>query len=186
MFIRISGTLALLLFVSVGPAHAQLYRLPNNNTMNGSHFAPAPPGQPGYGYAFPAGSPLYGGPPYNGSASTVRDRKPIPYDDPLVPATAEQVRFPTPVRGAVAAPASAKPRPAILTLTVPVDTAVTVDGDTMFATGPKRVYVTPRLSPGVPHTLEVRLRWRGEGRYFSTVRTVTVTAGEETKLEVGK
>jgi uncharacterized protein (TIGR03000 family) len=149
--------------------------------MNGSHFAPAPPGQPGYGYAFPAGSPLYGGPPYSGSVGRIRDRPPIPYDDPIVPPTAERVREPRPAAAAPAGPPS-RPRPAVLTVTVPEDAVVTVDGDATYQPGGRRVFVTPRITPGVPHTLELVARWRGpDGRSVSTTRRVLVKAGEETQ-----
>jgi uncharacterized protein (TIGR03000 family) len=168
------ASLALLAAAALaGPSAAQYYRIPGNNTIGGSHYSQYPPGQPGYRFAYPGGSPYYGGPPYGKSVGPF-------YLDPIGPTYRSPYSYqPSPL------PPPAQSRPAenqdrvTLTVTMPTDNAVLlVGGQATKQTGKVRTFVSPPLPPGLPYSYELTARWTDAGGKEQTAkRAVRVQAG---------
>jgi uncharacterized protein (TIGR03000 family) len=155
-------------------------------------------GYRGYGY-YPYYSsgyyPLYGG--YSGDYGTYYDpslylgSSPAysPTSDPFdeewrsnfaVPASPTFNGPVTPnVTTSQAAPVPAAPSAsaALLTVRVPVDAEVLIDGQRTTSTGAVRQYRSPPLEPGSAYTYEVQARWQVNGKAVTQTHRVEVSAG---------
>jgi uncharacterized protein (TIGR03000 family) len=83
----------------------------------------------------------------------------------------------------VAPPASEGAEPASLEIRVPVDAAIWFDGSKSSQTGSDRTFVTPPLKPGEVYTYHIRARWTKDGAPVEQTRTVTVRAGQRTRVD---
>jgi uncharacterized protein (TIGR03000 family) len=78
-------------------------------------------------------------------------------------------------------PHGAAPSPsevAEIDLKVPADARLWVRGVLLKQTGAMRFFVTPPLRPGVAYSYEVRAAYRQNGADTTTIRTLTVGAGD--------
>ena len=66
-----------------------------------------------------------------------------------------------------------------LTINVPADAKVFVNGLPTTSTGTQRTYVSRNLTPGQSYTYEVRAEVVRDGQTISDVKTVRLTAGQE-------
>jgi uncharacterized protein (TIGR03000 family) len=73
-----------------------------------------------------------------------------------------------------AAPAAS---PAHLTVRIPADAEVRIDGEPTTSTGSVREYRSPPLQPGSVCTYEVQARWQENGRTVTQTHRVDVSAG---------
>jgi uncharacterized protein (TIGR03000 family) len=75
------------------------------------------------------------------------------------------------------------PQPATLTVRVPADAEVWVQGMRINQTGKERVFVSPPLRPGPEYAYEIRAHWRQDGLDADWTRRVRVHAGEQVKID---
>jgi uncharacterized protein (TIGR03000 family) len=76
------------------------------------------------------------------------------------------------------------PQPATLTVRVPAEAEVWLQGMRTGQSGPERVFVSPPLRPGPEYAYEIRARWRqADGRDADWTRRVRVRAGEQLKID---
>ncbi len=98
--------------------------------------------------------------------------------------------------GVPAAPAPAEPAPlktsdataeesGVLTVWVPYDAKVTVNGLETRSTGSRRQFISYGLKPGFEYKYEVRAQVVRNGQIEEDVRTVTLTAGQITAVAFG-
>lgn len=73
----------------------------------------------------------------------------------------------------------------LLTIWVPSDAKVTVNGNPTRSTGSKRQFVSYGLKPGFSYKYEVRAEILRDGKVVSDVQTVVLTAGQRTGLAFG-
>lgn len=109
------------------------------------------------------------------------DRDPI-----LPPATAPGFRFDPlePVRPN----SSYVPKPGnsgLISVWVPFDAKVTVNGYPTESTGSRRQFVSYGLLPGYSYKYEIRAQLIRDGKIIEDVRTVTLTAGQDTSVAFG-
>ena len=72
-----------------------------------------------------------------------------------------------------------------ITVWVPADAKVTINGLATRATGSKRQFVSFGLQPGLSYRYEIRAEITREGRVVSDTRTVTLTAGQRGAVAFG-
>jgi uncharacterized protein (TIGR03000 family) len=70
-----------------------------------------------------------------------------------------------------------------LTVKVPADAEVWVEGKKTTSTGPVRQYQSPPLKPGQPYTYEVRARWQENGREVTQTQHVEVSSGASAAMD---
>jgi uncharacterized protein (TIGR03000 family) len=76
------------------------------------------------------------------------------------------------------------PQPATMTVRVPAEAEVWLQGMKASQTGSERVFVSPPLRPGPEYAYEIRARWRqADGREADWTRRVRVRAGEQLKID---
>ncbi len=78
----------------------------------------------------------------------------------------------------------APPDKAIVTVRVPADAVVSIDGRVTNQKGPERRFVTPSLEPGTTYSLEIVARWNAMGKTQSAKRTVNFQAGQTPTVDL--
>jgi uncharacterized protein (TIGR03000 family) len=74
--------------------------------------------------------------------------------------------------------------PATITLKVPADAKVTIDGNSTTSTSSVRVFSTPTLPVGNVYTYTFTAEVVREGKVFTTSKQVAVTPGETAEIEL--
>jgi uncharacterized protein (TIGR03000 family) len=69
--------------------------------------------------------------------------------------------------------------PARLTIQVPPDAVLWLEGQPTQQTGAVRQFVTPPLEAGVPYTYTIRARWQEGGQPVEQVQSLSVQAGQQ-------
>lgn len=81
------------------------------------------------------------------------------------------------------APAAADPRAAVITVQLPANAVLYVQGEKQAgATGPTREVVTPPLKRGRSYDYDVKAVWDQDGRAITRVQRVTVRMGDRQSL----
>jgi uncharacterized protein (TIGR03000 family) len=70
-----------------------------------------------------------------------------------------------------------------ITLVVPSDAEVYIDGKAMTQTGSERQFVTPSLEKGSTYNYSIRAVWTQDGRAIETTRTVRFQAGSKVRVD---
>ena len=73
--------------------------------------------------------------------------------------------------------------PAEITLIVPADAEVFVDGAATKQRGTQRVFETPALEVGKKFTYEIRVKWTAAGKAVDNTRKVEVTGGAKVRVD---
>jgi uncharacterized protein (TIGR03000 family) len=76
--------------------------------------------------------------------------------------------------------------PARLTVFVPADAKITIDGEKTSSMGQVRRYVSPPLVVGKGYTYTVKATWKDNGKEVIREREARVRAGQETVLDLRK
>jgi uncharacterized protein (TIGR03000 family) len=117
----------------------------------------------GYGYGFPS-NPL---------------QSPIPVQ-PLPPPLPDLVPASTLDKDIAGAEFNAR-----LELILPAPAELWMDGDRMMDSSSTEITLTsPPLKVGVSHTFKIRAMWSAEGKKYQVERSVTVKAGERSRLTI--
>jgi uncharacterized protein (TIGR03000 family) len=85
-----------------------------------------------------------------------------------------------------AAPAAATParqETASLTVVVPADAEVFIEGDPTMETGTERRFVTPPLTVGAKYRYTIRARWSQDGAPVDKTRKVQITGGAKVSID---
>jgi uncharacterized protein (TIGR03000 family) len=72
---------------------------------------------------------------------------------------------------------------ALLTVLVPADAEVFLDGDPTTETGTERRYITPPLTVGEHYNYTVRARWQQDGATVERSRKVPITGGANVRVD---
>jgi len=72
--------------------------------------------------------------------------------------------------------------PATLTVSLPADAKLTVDGAATKSTSSQRTFTTPELAPGKTFSYTLKAEYMKDGQMVSTEKVVYVQAGKETKV----
>jgi len=101
-----------------------------------------------------------------------------PANPTLTPPTAPSSPFTPPLgAGSFYSPAPSPTNSGLLTIYVPADAKVTVNGHVTKSTGTKRQYVSYGLQPGLSYKYEIKAEVVRDGQVYDEVRTVVLTAG---------
>ncbi len=73
-----------------------------------------------------------------------------------------------------------------LSVMVPADAEIWVEGQKMAQMGESRSFVSPALTPGKEFTYDIRARWMENGKEKSLTKHVKVHAGEQVKVDFMK
>jgi uncharacterized protein (TIGR03000 family) len=73
-----------------------------------------------------------------------------------------------------------------ITLIVPADAEVFLNGQPTKLTGAKRVFVTPPLAVGKTYLYDVRVRWKVDGKPMEETREITLSPGKNVEVAFGK
>lgn len=73
----------------------------------------------------------------------------------------------------------------MLSVWVPTDAKIFVNGNTTSSTGSARSYVSRGLQPGASYSYEIRAEVVRDGRTLTETKQVTVVAGQKADLEFG-
>ena len=137
----------------------------------------------------------YGYYPYNGGATYDL----LPYSDTYVPSGTDSTSYyydsyagpdpatsvdrnaPTPIPAPKAAVATEAP--ARLTVNVPADAQVWIEGTKTTATGSVRYFRSPLLDPNSKYQYEVRATWTENGHEVTQTQQVPVTAGANARAD---
>jgi uncharacterized protein (TIGR03000 family) len=136
----------------------------------------------GFGFPFFWGGyyPYYGGDgyyPYYGGATYDQ----LPYADNYVPfGTDSSSSYYGSYPDQGPAPTEA---PAQLTVSVPADAQVWVEGTKTNSSGPVRYFQSPPLDPNSHYRYEVRARWMENGHEVTQTQQVPVTAGASVRAD---
>jgi uncharacterized protein (TIGR03000 family) len=79
--------------------------------------------------------------------------------------------------------APARQATASLTVIVPADAQVFLDGDPTTETGSERRFITPPLEVGGRYTYTIRARWQQDGQTMEQTRKVPVTGGADLSVD---
>lgn len=74
--------------------------------------------------------------------------------------------------------------PAYITLNVPADAKVTIDGAATTSTSSVRVFSTPELAPGAVYYYTIRAEVVRDGQTLSATEKVAVEAGAKAELSL--
>lgn len=102
---------------------------------------------------------------------------------PQVPQSGEQTPSPAPANGGSGASIENSTE-AVITLMVPEDSKVFVNGKPTKATGGVRNFVARRLVPGKSYPFEVKVVWNQDGREQTRTEYLTAVAGDRRELAV--
>jgi len=72
--------------------------------------------------------------------------------------------------------------PATLTVSLPADAKLTVDGSPTKSTSNLRTFTTPELNPGRTYSYTLKAEYVKDGQAVSAEKVVYVQAGKETKV----
>jgi uncharacterized protein (TIGR03000 family) len=72
---------------------------------------------------------------------------------------------------------------AYLTVSVPADAEIWIEGTRTTSTGSVREYQSPPLAPGARYTYNVRARWNENGREVIQTQQVEITAGTRVNVQ---
>lgn len=101
-----------------------------------------------------------------------------PTNPPLTPPAAPSSPFAPPLgTGSFYSPTPSAADSGLLTIYVPADAKVTVNGHVTKSTGTKRQYVSYGLQPGMSYKYEIKAEVVRDGQIVDEVRTVVLTAG---------
>jgi uncharacterized protein (TIGR03000 family) len=70
-----------------------------------------------------------------------------------------------------------------VTVKVPADARLWVDGKPTTSTGTVRQFISPALTPGRRYAYDLRARWKEHGREVTQTRQVVVTAGADVRVD---
>jgi uncharacterized protein (TIGR03000 family) len=130
--------------------------------------------RPFYGYRYPyygyGAYPYYGYYPYYGTYNSYPYNADYNYFSDLSPSVSTYV---PPDYGTEAAADTT----AHITVRVPANTDVWVNGVKMNSTGLVREYQSPPLTPGKGYHYEVRVRWEANGQTVTQTKSVPIAAG---------
>ena len=101
--------------------------------------------------------------------------------DPSVPAPAPPAPGETPAPGAEK-PASLRHIDGTLTVEVPAEAKIYVNGQETSSTGEIRQYISRNLQPGYNYSYEVRAEMIVDGKPVNQIKTVDLKAGEVAKV----
>jgi uncharacterized protein (TIGR03000 family) len=76
------------------------------------------------------------------------------------------------------------PAPATIIVTLPADARLTIDDAATTSTTERRVFVSPELAPGRDFHYTLKAEWKSEGKPVTVSKTITVTAGNETNVNL--
>jgi len=93
------------------------------------------------------------------------------------PTTETPGKAPEPPAGSAPSTSNARENSSLLTIYVPYDAKIEVNGLPTRSQGSRRQYVSYGLKPGFSYKYEVRAEVVREGKVIEDVRTVTLTAG---------
>jgi uncharacterized protein (TIGR03000 family) len=127
------------------------------------------------GYGYPYGGYRYGGYPYYnnynyGDTYYAPSYNVVPYDSSVPSAS---VNAPS-----TAPQPSIDPNAVMLTVKVPANAEVTIDGNKTSQTGTARDFVTPPLDPGKQFNYDIKARWTENGQTVERERHVSFHAGD--------
>ena len=74
----------------------------------------------------------------------------------------------------------------MVTVIVPADAEVFLDGDPTTETGTERRFITPPLTVGARYSYTIRARWQQDGRPVEHTRKVPVTGGANATVDFTK
>jgi uncharacterized protein (TIGR03000 family) len=77
-------------------------------------------------------------------------------------------------------------QPAELTVEFPAAPDVTLNGAAAEGEGTARTFRSPPLKPGETYTFDVKAKWTVDGKRYEWDRTVTLGAGERSRLTVAR
>lgn len=78
----------------------------------------------------------------------------------------------------------AKGNEAVIRVKVPAEAVIWFDGERTTQTGTLREFVSPPLAPGKEYQYNLRARWVEGGRPMTKVKTITVQAARETRVDL--
>ncbi|MCE9530613.1 MAG: TIGR03000 domain-containing protein [Planctomycetes bacterium] len=116
------------------------------------------------GYAPVSG--CIGTPVYDAPSGTIEQKKEMPKVEPK--------------KGGV----TSLPTPAFITVNVPADATITIDGAATKSTSEVRVFSTPVLNPGTVHYYTLTAQVVREGKTYTSTETVAVEAGMKTQISL--
>lgn len=126
----------------------------------------------GFGYAPYLATPGYFGGPYAATPYAYQPPPPPPATV-LPPVAPEEAVMPRPQDGV-----------ARVSLRVPEDAEVWIEGVKMRQTGERRHFVTPPLKSGKAYEYEIRVAWTENGRPAAETQRLAVHAGDRASLAV--
>ncbi|MBN1394261.1 MAG: TIGR03000 domain-containing protein [Pirellulales bacterium] len=115
-----------------------------------------------------------------GSASPAPAENPTPAQKPVEPPTMPAEPAPTPEINTTSFDTSG-----VLTVWVPYDAKVTINGLKTTSTGSRRQFVSHGLTPGFSYTYVVKAELVRDGQLLEDTRTVTLTAGKVKAVAFG-
>jgi len=121
--------------------------------------------------------------PYYSSSVDYGQVAPSTYSTPVVTGTYSSSSAYSPAeQNAYTSPATS-PNSALLSIMVPPDAAVSIEGQPVSQSGARRTFYSPPLEPGQNYTYTVTARWPENGQTVERTRTVSVRAGQETVVD---
>ena len=75
---------------------------------------------------------------------------------------------------------------ATVVIKLPADATVYFDDRPTKQAGAERTYVTPELPPGKEYVYQVKIEYTRDGRMTTQTKSVTVRAGQTSRLEFGE
>ncbi len=87
------------------------------------------------------------------------------------------IREPAPKKTTMAAPAT-------IVVSLPADARLSIDDAATTSTSVRRVFVSPELNPGREYHYTLKAEWVRDGKPVVVSKTVTVSAGNETKVTI--
>ncbi len=129
----------------------------------------------GWGWGYPYYPyPYYAAYPY-----------PYPVGDPACPAPPPGGAPPSSGVTGAPNPGGAQTGDATLTVLVPSDAVVWVNGEKTTQSGPRRDFVSSGLAPGRSYTFEVRTEWKGQdGKPVDLVQRIPMQAGDKRAISI--
>jgi len=113
--------------------------------------------------------------------SAVQEPTPAPPEAAPVEQPAPETPLPSP-EGSGGSTSLARPDAALLTIEVPAEARVFINGLETKSTGPVRKYVSYGLKPGKVYKYQIRAVWNDGERPVEQVKVVYVTGGESRPL----
>jgi len=76
------------------------------------------------------------------------------------------------------------PTPATLLVTLPSNAKLSIDGTPTTSTSAIRRFITPSLDPAKEYSYSLKAELTENGQTYTAEKTVTVSAGQETRVEI--